>query len=147
MLQFRVKDYEDAIEWIPFDRLSNVKEIGKGGFGSVYSASWLDGIRKVEKINDGDIYKRTREPSSIVALKTLTGYIHADFHSGNILYDEGAYIADLGLSRKKDEKVLEGDIFGVMPYVAPEVLSGEHDFTQAADVYGFGIIMAEMTTG
>ncbi|RIB09573.1 kinase-like domain-containing protein [Gigaspora rosea] len=34
-----------------------------------------------------------------------------------------------------------------MPYVAPEVLSGEQQFTKAADIYGLGIIMSEMTTG
>ncbi|RIB15695.1 hypothetical protein C2G38_1562241 [Gigaspora rosea] len=67
--QLRVRKYEDVIEWIPFNRLSDVKEIGKGGFGSVYSATWLDGIRRVERINT---FKRAREPSSIVALKTLT---------------------------------------------------------------------------
>ncbi|RIB17308.1 hypothetical protein C2G38_2037834 [Gigaspora rosea] len=67
-------EYENVIEWIPFDRLSEVKEIGKGGFGSVYSAAWLDGIRKVEIIKDGDndICKRVRQPFSTVALKTLT---------------------------------------------------------------------------
>ena len=67
--QLRALSYEDVIEWIPFNRLSDVKEVGKGGFGSVYSATWLDGIRKV----DGDDYNyvRAREPSSIVALKTL----------------------------------------------------------------------------
>ncbi|RIB06250.1 hypothetical protein C2G38_530323 [Gigaspora rosea] len=70
--QLRTWRYEDVIEWIPFDRLSIVKEIGKGGFGSVYKATWLDGIgRKVEKINDNS-YKRARETSSIVALKTLS---------------------------------------------------------------------------
>ena len=75
--QLRAWSYENAIEWIPFDRFSNVEKIGQGGFGSVYKAIWLDGIRKVEQIKDGDdnnnIYKRTRESSSIVALKTLTG--------------------------------------------------------------------------
>ena len=72
--QLRARKYEDVIEWIPFDRLSGVKKIGKGGFGSVYSATWLDGIRKVETIKDGDndIYKKARELSSIVALVTLT---------------------------------------------------------------------------
>ncbi|RIB07725.1 hypothetical protein C2G38_2213576 [Gigaspora rosea] len=25
-----------------------IKEVGKGGFGSVYSATWLDSIRKVD---------------------------------------------------------------------------------------------------
>ena len=69
--QLRTFKYEDAIEWIPFDRLSGVDEIGKGGFGSVYKATWLDGIRKVEKITDSN-YKRAREASSIVALKTLS---------------------------------------------------------------------------
>ena len=67
--QLRAWSYEDAIEWIPFDRLSNVEEIGKGGFGSVYSATWLDGIRKVDGYDNN--YVRKREPSSIVALKTL----------------------------------------------------------------------------
>ncbi|RIB13194.1 hypothetical protein C2G38_2198558, partial [Gigaspora rosea] len=73
--QLRARKYEDVIEWIPFDRLSDVKKIGKGGFGSVYSATWLDSVRKVETIKDGDndIYKKAREPSSIVALKTLAG--------------------------------------------------------------------------
>ncbi|RIB05889.1 hypothetical protein C2G38_560199 [Gigaspora rosea] len=74
-LQLRTISYEDVIEWIPFDRLSEVKKIGKGGFGLVFKATWLDGIRRnVETIKDGgnDIYKRVREPSSTVALKTLT---------------------------------------------------------------------------
>ncbi|RIB02347.1 hypothetical protein C2G38_2125448, partial [Gigaspora rosea] len=56
--QLRAWKYENVIEWIPFDRLSDVKEI-------------------VDKINYdnayGYIYKRAREPSSTVALKTLTG--------------------------------------------------------------------------
>ncbi|PKY59498.1 hypothetical protein RhiirA4_482287 [Rhizophagus irregularis] len=29
--------YAKLIEWIPFDRLINIKKVGKGGFGSVYS--------------------------------------------------------------------------------------------------------------
>ena len=94
--QLRAWEYECMIEWIPYDRLVNKKKIGKGGFDSVYSATWLDGIRKVEQIkidardnnrdddegdhsdDDGDddsnySYKRSREPNSTVALKTLSG--------------------------------------------------------------------------
>ncbi|RIB26278.1 kinase-like domain-containing protein [Gigaspora rosea] len=188
-IQLRTFAYENVVEWIPFDKLSDIKEVGKGGFGSVFKATWMDGIRKVDG-NEFN-YVRARESFSIVALKTLTssketnflkeetkeyfmvfqyankeslhkylrknfveltwetklrilqdisldldrihdlaGYIHADFHS------------DLGLSRKNDEEVSEGDIYGVIPYVAPEVLSGAQQFTQAADIYGFGIIMA-----
>ncbi|RHZ44220.1 hypothetical protein Glove_750g46 [Diversispora epigaea] len=38
------------------------------------------------------------------------------------------------------------NIFGVLPYIAPEVLSGE-GYTKAADVYSFGIIAYEIITG
>ncbi|CAB5388485.1 unnamed protein product [Rhizophagus irregularis] len=37
-------------------------------------------------------------------------------------------------------------IYGVMPYVAPEVLSGK-PYTQAADIYSFGMIMYFTATG
>ncbi|RHZ88237.1 hypothetical protein Glove_25g5 [Diversispora epigaea] len=33
------------LEWIPFDRIENLQEIGKGGFATVYSATWVDGPR------------------------------------------------------------------------------------------------------
>ncbi|RIB14421.1 hypothetical protein C2G38_2248243 [Gigaspora rosea] len=33
--------HEDAMEWIPVNRLSNIEEIGRG-FGSVYKVTWLD---------------------------------------------------------------------------------------------------------
>ncbi|RIA94520.1 kinase-like domain-containing protein [Glomus cerebriforme] len=40
----------------------------------------------------------------------------------------------------------ETKIYGVMPYVAPEVLRGK-PYTQAADVYSFGMIMYFIATG
>ncbi|CAG8454729.1 10451_t:CDS:1, partial [Racocetra fulgida] len=52
---------------------------------------------------------------------------------------------DLGSSISIDEKQ-DGHIYGVLPYLAPEVLKGEQ-FTQAADIYSFGIIMIEILTG
>ncbi|RIB30161.1 kinase-like domain-containing protein, partial [Gigaspora rosea] len=257
-IQLRTNIYEGIIEWISFDRLVNIKKIGKGGFGSIFSATWLDGIREIKEIEKTDkdeddddsdfnddnkdngnyMYMRTHKPSSTVALKTLSGskenhdflkefeslakcglmgtklkiyglaqntetneylmafqyadngnlykflrenfreltwqtklkllcdiskdlenihdagYIHADFHSGNILQDKGisnviqSYISDIGLSssKKYNKNDSKDCIYGVMPYVAPEVLSGQK-FTQAADIYSFGIIMLEMSTG
>ena len=89
-LQLRTRFYEDMIEWISFDRLVNIKKIGEGGFGSIFSATWLDGIREIKEIEKTDkdeddddsddnkdngnyMYMRTRKPSSTVALKTLSG--------------------------------------------------------------------------
>ncbi|RIB26250.1 kinase-like domain-containing protein [Gigaspora rosea] len=69
--QLRTSKYENIIEWIPFDKLSITDKIGEGGFGCVYFATWSDGIRKIEKTDDY-YYVRSREPSSAVALKTLS---------------------------------------------------------------------------
>ena len=72
--------------------------------------------------------------------------IHCDFHDGNILNkDSKTYISDLGLcqpisSSKKD------DIYGVLPFMAPEVLRGK-PYTLASDIYSFSMIMWEFTSG
>ena len=31
------------LEWVTFDRFTDIKEIGEGGFANVYSATWIDG--------------------------------------------------------------------------------------------------------
>ncbi|GBC02588.1 hypothetical protein RclHR1_00470018 [Rhizophagus clarus] len=74
---------------------------------------------------------------------------HRDFHPGNILFGNGysyanIYISDMGLCGEVGSD--ESDIYGVMPYVAPEVLRGK-PYTQAADIYSFGMIMYFVATG
>lgn len=75
--------------------------------------------------------------------------IHRDFHPGNILGDitsKHAYwwITDLGLCRPANRKDKE-NVYGVLPYVAPEVLRGQ-PYTQASDIYSFGIVTYEILT-
>ncbi|POG66620.1 kinase-like domain-containing protein, partial [Rhizophagus irregularis DAOM 181602=DAOM 197198] len=79
------------------------------------------------------------------------GLIHHDFHCGNILSDfkEDAYVTDLGLCQPANVKSSQNSnkkIYGVLPYVAPEVLRG-NEYTQKSDIYGFGIIAYEICTG
>ncbi|UZO11057.1 uncharacterized protein OCT59_002631 [Rhizophagus irregularis] len=218
-------------EWIPYDQFDNIKEIGKGGFSTVYSAIWKNGLlyydddlfddekwirnsnTKValkclhnsqnaldEFINEVKAYPRqkinnilkiygiSQNPSTkeyimvleyaeggnfndyfnknyenfnwFNGLKILTNIIeglskihqkqmvHRDFHIGNILFIDNNYnacISDLGLSKKIDD-INETSIYGVMPYVAPEVLKGK-PYTYTADIYSFGMIMYVMATG
>jgi len=56
-------------------------------------------------------------------------------------------IGDLGLSIFESEARDINDIQGVMPYLAPEVLNGRGSYSQATDVYAFGMIMWEITSG
>ena len=73
-------------------------------------------------------------------------YCHKDLHSGNILQDYGTFISDFGLSRPADEQKLDDKIYGVLPYIAPEVLNGE-PYTKSSDIYSFGVVMAEVSSG
>ena len=75
-------------------------------------------------------------------------YIHHDLHSGNVLIDSfgGSEIGDLGLCQQLKEKDDTNEIFGVIPYLAPEVLSSK-PYTKESDIYSFGMIMWEHTTG
>ncbi|RGB42792.1 kinase-like domain-containing protein [Rhizophagus diaphanus] len=75
----------------------------------------------------------------------IAGKVHKDFHSGNILFSEFIpYICDLGMSRPANKQAVKREgICGVLPYMAPEVIRG-HQYTKAADIYSFGIIMNEL---
>src|SRR6266498_1289029 len=76
--------------------------------------------------------------------------IHRDFHSGNILYenDSDVVISDLGISKSSIKSTDDDDseIYGVISYIAPEILQGK-EYTTASDIYSFGMIMWELMTG
>ncbi|CAH1761629.1 9935_t:CDS:10 [Entrophospora sp. SA101] len=73
------------------------------------------------------------------------GLMHRDLHAGNILNRHmTCFITDLGLCRPANETD-KSKVFGILPYVAPEVLT-EKKYTQAADVYSFGIVATEILT-
>ncbi|RHZ87372.1 hypothetical protein Glove_37g183 [Diversispora epigaea] len=198
-----------VIEWIPYDRFKDVKQIGKGGFGTIHYARWIDGyiiewdienqqwkrcrnskvaLKKFDNfvnfndvLNEMKIHLNTNGVGSIgfygisqdreshsymMVLKyaadgNLREYLKINFNNINWsqklfnLYmkypkdSENTLISDFGLSkliRANPNNPEKKNIFGVLPYIAPEVLSGE-EYTKAADVYSFGIIAYEMVTG
>ncbi|GBB85075.1 hypothetical protein RclHR1_11650002 [Rhizophagus clarus] len=84
-------------------------------------------------------------------------FVHGDFHSGNILYskyynitkkkeDSRWKIGDLGLSHPANDILFNNEIYGVIPYIAPEIFKGAK-FSQASDIYSLGMIIWEITTG
>jgi serine/threonine protein kinase len=90
----------------------------------------------------------------IFGLKAIhdANIVHKDYHSGNIFIDikdniwVQAITGDLGLSKSSlvDEK--DNEIYGVIPYVAPEVFQ-KKEYTKASDIYSIGMIMWELMTG
>jgi serine/threonine protein kinase len=89
-----------------------------------------------------------------VGLKQLhnKGLLHRDFHGGNIVCGSGyVLVTDLGLCQPVDKPTPSNtdaktvEVYGVMPYVAPEVLHGK-PYSKASDVYSFGMLMYEIAT-
>ncbi|CAB5367151.1 unnamed protein product [Rhizophagus irregularis] len=233
-MQLKMNDCDDIVlEWIPYSQFNNIKEIGKGGFSTVYSAKWKDG--PLEYDADKNIYNR--DQNRVIALKCLhnsqnsindkflnevkeysinkssnilniygisqnpntkeyimvlnyakegdfnhwikenykyfgwedklsvllniikglkeihqKNIVHRDFHTGNILFLSSVdsfgnciSISDMGLCGEVGN-IDETSNYGVMPYMAPEVLRGK-TYTQAADIYSFGMIMYFVATG
>ncbi|RGB26469.1 kinase-like domain-containing protein, partial [Rhizophagus diaphanus] len=76
------------------------------------------------------------------------GIIHRDLHSGNIFINKKfAYIGDLGISKSATECAdNDNEKYGIIPYMAPEIFQGQ-EYTEASDIYSFGMIMWELMTG
>ncbi|RIB06602.1 kinase-like domain-containing protein [Gigaspora rosea] len=59
-----------------------------------------------------------------------------------------SYITDFGLYKPVSQDSSSKALFGVLPYIAPEVLyTNGKEYTQKSDIYSFGIIMSEVFTG
>src|SRR4051794_4579483 len=69
-MQLKINQYDDIVfEWIPYNQFSDIKEIGRGGFATVYSAIWKDGQLKYNISNTE--YTSTYYADQKVALKCL----------------------------------------------------------------------------
>src|SRR3954452_7146104 len=70
-MQLKIDRWNGIVfEWIPYNQFRNIKEIGRGGFATVYSAIWKDGRLKYNEDNE----EYTRNPhyaDKKVALKCL----------------------------------------------------------------------------
>jgi serine/threonine protein kinase len=80
------------------------------------------------------------------------GLLHRDLHPGNIYQRYNSrykiyvsYLGDLGLCSPANEPPAS-KLYGVMPYVAPEVLQNE-PYTCESEIYSFGITMSELASG
>ncbi|RHZ61671.1 hypothetical protein Glove_346g82 [Diversispora epigaea] len=78
--------------------------------------------------------------------------IHRDLHSGNILvlvdnpWVRSIAISDLGFSQPASNGSRKSQIYGIIPYMAPELFR-DQPYSYASDIYSIGMIMWELTSG
>ncbi len=105
-------------------------------------------------VKDKWVVKLTKLNSIINALKAIhqQKMVHCDLHHGNILNPDSKSIlsiSDLGLCKPMEyfqSTSKKNDIYGVLPFVAPEILRGK-PYTSASDIYSFSMIMWEFISG
>ncbi|OQS02299.1 kinase, partial [Thraustotheca clavata] len=97
---------------------------------------WDDKLISIIFIAEGLAYLHTYSPP----------IIHRDLKSLNVLLDsqKGTKLSDFGEAKElSDDTITKG--VGTYLWMAPEVIEG-HEYTQAADIFSFGIILSEYCT-
>ncbi|GBC03659.1 hypothetical protein RclHR1_05240008 [Rhizophagus clarus] len=79
------------------------------------------------------------------------GLVHGNLHGGNILVESNlnsidTKITDTGLHGPADKQLSSNQIYGVIPFVAPEIFDGNTP-TKESDIYSFGMIMWMLSAG
>ncbi|RIA85657.1 kinase-like domain-containing protein [Glomus cerebriforme] len=134
--------FDIAFEWIPYSQFSEIIEIGKGGFSTVYSAAKMYSINSLNILR---IYGISQNPSTknyIMILQYVKGGNFNDWINENYKNFDCDYtrISDMGLCGEVGN-IDKTNIYGVMSYVAPEALRGKPYTQAAADIYSFGMII------
>jgi serine/threonine protein kinase len=83
----------------------------------------------VFKYNPNDKFRHLSNISTQLETIHKLDLVHGDFHNGNLLclgYCHGTVISDLGLCRPVNQPNKKNEIYGVLPYMAPEVYVENH---------------------
>src|ERR1051325_5085193 len=82
-MRLKIVYYADVVfEWIPYDQFNDIKEIGKDGPATIYSAIWKDGPLYYNSENNNNEYIRSQNKK--VSLK----YLHNSQNAVNEFLNE-----------------------------------------------------------
>ncbi|KAG9292636.1 hypothetical protein G9A89_007008 [Geosiphon pyriformis] len=83
-------------EWIPWERLSNIKEIAKGGFGIIYKATLSDGlIAKWTIKHHGSLGREGREEVAIKIIKMNSSEVLKELNIQRAMFIKNEHLSNI----------------------------------------------------
>ncbi|KAG9292733.1 hypothetical protein G9A89_008321 [Geosiphon pyriformis] len=81
-------------EWISWERLSNINEIARGGFGIIYQATWVDGQINKHSIRCNGVYQRYGERQvAIKIVKTNSEEVFKELNIQRAMFIKYGYLS------------------------------------------------------
>jgi serine/threonine protein kinase/tetratricopeptide (TPR) repeat protein len=143
--------------------ICTVHDVLEHGGQPVIIMERVEGETLLERISRGplgvaEIVRIGTEIAEALAAAHARGVIHRDVKSANIMLTPSGHVKvmDFGLalmtSTSPDDQTahqsqeVSSKFAGTLPYIAPEVLRGEHA-SASSDLYALGVVIYEMATG
>ncbi|CAG8545084.1 2738_t:CDS:2 [Funneliformis caledonium] len=111
--QLQTEHYYYNLDWVPYNRFQDIKLIGEGGFSKIYSATWLDGVPKFDRL------KRRSEPK-VVILKQIKDSNNLTNIFINEIVDEWDALLNSRLHTYKYKSEIGRDFFNADMFHLPE---------------------------
>jgi len=107
-------------------------------------------LREIEQPTLEEVVSLAEDMSAALAHAHQNGIIHRDLKPENVMITASyqAKLMDFGLARisGSTKLTIDGVLSGTVDYLAPELITGK-PASERSDLYAFGVILYELTTG
>jgi len=143
--------------------IATIHEIGEASGNPYIVMEYVQGQTVAERLEGGPLPLSEILDFGVQAADALAeahdcGVVHRDIKSSNIMITSRGKVKVLDFGLAKPQSILNrsiektrltesGVLLGTVSYMSPEQATGHGEVTHLADIFSFGVVLYEMTTG